>query len=768
LEREDSPGVRRILFALAIPAAILCLSLVATRPPGPKPSDAPANEFSAARARNVLFQLVGDDLPHPIGSPQNDVVRGRIIDQLTRLGYQPDVQTGFSCDELGTCGTVKNVLARLPGTQPGQAVLLAAHYDSVPAGPGASDDGAGVATVLEIARALKAMPQPRNSIILMIDDGEEAGLLGAHAFVDGHPWAKEVTAAVNIEARGSSGPSLMFETGSANEWVVRLFARSVNHPATSSIFYTIYKMLPNDTDFTIFKAAGYQGLNFAYLSNVVHYHTPLDSFENANAASLQHHGDNALPSLVALGNADMEAPPQSEAAYFDVFEHWVARWPARSSLPVSILAMLLIGVQIFWLMSAKRLHGSEYLWGILAWIVVILGTATLAWIVVRVIRVAGALPVNWVAHPLPLQVAMWSLAVAVVVTFGVFFAKKAGFWGLWAGTWTWISVLSVALAYFLPGVSYLLILNSCAAALSGLAFTFRRGEDREGSPVLAAVPLATGAIAGFGLALMLYDTLGVRSLPLVAIAVALLLTPLIPLCRDLRDASGVPALAVPGIPIVLTLAAAFVAAVVPAFSAKAPERVNIEYWQDADSGKGQWIVHPGSGRLPEPIRLAAKFHLVEHGPFPWDLQQAFLADAPNLDVAPPTFTILNSSEGNGKRTYRALLRSERGATQAMVFFPPNSGIEDVRAEDLPLAPESALVRRYLNGWSIFKCVTMTPKGVAIDFTLAEGKPIEVYAVDQTFRLPEEGSFLLKSRPLTAIPSQDGDVTLVSRRVQLNP
>jgi hypothetical protein len=768
LEREDSPGVRRILFALAIPAAILCVSLVTTRPPAPKTSDAPANEFSAARARNVLYQLVGDDLPHPIGSAQNDVVRGRIIDQLTRLGYQPDVQTGFACDEFATCGTVKNVLARLPGTQPGQAVLLAAHYDSVPAGPGASDDGAGVATVLEIARALKVMPQPRNSIILMIDDGEEAGLLGAHAFVDGHPWAKEVSAAVNIEARGSSGPSLMFETGSANEWVVRLFARSVWHPATSSIFYTIYKTLPNDTDFTVFKAAGYQGLNFAYLSDVVHYHTPLDSFENANPASLQHHGDNALPSLVALANADVESPPRNEAAYFDVFEHWVARWPARSNVPVSILAMLLIGVQIFWLMRAQRLRTGECLWGILAWIVVILATAVLAWIVVRIIRLTGALPVNWVAHPLPLQVAMWSLAVAVVVTFGTFFARKAGFWGLWAGTWTWISVLSVVLAYLLPGVSYLLVLNSCAAALSGLAFTFRRGEDGEGSPLLAAVPLATGAIAGFGLALMLYDTLGVQWVFVVAIAVALLLTPLIPLCRDLRDASGLPALAVAGIPIVLTLAAAFVAAVVPAFSAKAPERVNIEYWQDADSGKGQWIVHPGSGRLPEPIRLAAKFHLVEHGPFPWSLRQAFLADAPNLNVAPPTFTILNSSEVSGKRTYRALLRSERGATQAMVFFPPNSGIENVRAEDLPLAPASARVRRYLNGWSIFNCVTMTPKGVTIDFTLAEGKPIEVYAIDQTFRLPEQGSFLLKSRPLTAIPSQDGDVTLVSRRVQLNP
>jgi hypothetical protein len=400
--------------------------------------------------------------------------------------------------------------------------------------------------------------------------------------------------------------------------------------------------------------------------------------------------------------------------------------------------------------------------------VVILATTALALIVVRIVRMTGAIPANWVAHPLPLQVAMWSLAVTVVVTDGTLFARKAGFWGLWAGTWTWMSVLSVTLAYLISGVSYLLVLNSCAAALSGLPFTFRRGEDKGGSALLAAAPLATGAIAGFGLVLMLYDTLGVQWLPIVAIAVALLLTPVIPLCTDLRDASGLPAFAVPGIPIVLTVAAVFVAAVVPAFSAKAPERVNIDYWQDADSGKGQWIVHPDSGHLPEPIRLAGKFHLAEHGPFPWSHRHAFLADAPNLNVAPPTFTILDSAEVNGKRTYRALLRSERGATQAMVFFPPDSEIQDVRAEDLPMPPQSKVARNYLNGWSVFNCVTMTAKGIAIDFTLPEGKPIEVYAVDQTFRLPEEGGFLLKSRPLTATPSQDGDVTLVSRRVQLNP
>lgn len=768
MEREV-PGIRRILFALAFPAAILALSLATNRPPGPKAANIPANQFSAARARNVLFQLVGDDLPHPIGSLQNDVVRGRIIDLLTHLGYDPQVQTGFACDEFGTCGTVQNILTRLAGTdQSAPAVLLAAHYDSVPAGPGASDDGAGVAAVLEIARALKSIPQPRNTIILMIDDGEEAGLLGAHAFVDGHPWAKEVAAAVNLEARGSSGPSFMFETGSANEWVVRLFARNAWRPAASSVFYTVYKMLPNDTDFTVFKAAGYQGLNFAFVDDVVHYHTPLDSFENANPASLQHHGDNALPSVLALANSDLRTVPAGEAVYFDLFQRTVVRWPVKWNLPLAVTIFLLIAFQTFWLAHTKRLRAAEFVWGMLAWLVVMLATAVLSVILLRILHMTGATPVNWVAHPQPIQIAIWCLALAAVIAHAIVFTRKAGFWGLWMGTFIWIGGMSVGVGYAYPGLSYIFVVTACAAAISSLPFTLRRDAGPGGSVIPVAVALSFAAVTGFSLVLGMYSTLGVQSLVEVGVMVALLLSPCMAVCTDLRDASGVRALAVPGIPVVITIAAAFLSTVVPAFSAKAPERVNIEYWRDADAAKSQWIVHADSGRLPEAIRLATNFHAVDHGPFPWSRQAAFLADAPSLDLAPPTFTILNFSVANGRRNYRALLRSERGAPKAMVFFPPDSGIADLRAEDSPMPIEESRVRKYLNGWSIFNCVTMAPKGVTISFTLPEGKSLEVYAVDQSFRLPEEGAFLLKSRPLTATRSQDGDVTLASRRVQLNP
>ena len=258
------------LLGLVLFAAICGATLFRYHPPSAKPADTPPSQFSAGRARNVLFQLVGDAVPHPVGSAGDAAVRERIVEILTNLGYQPEIQPGFGCNEWGSCGSVMNIAARVEGTDPSEAVLLVAHYDSVPAGPGASDDGMGVATVLEVARILKTLAPPRHPIILLITDGEEAGMLGADVFVKSHRWAPEVKVAVNIEARGTSGPSLMFETGSANDWAMRLYEHAVPHPITNSIYYTVYKRLPNDTDFSVFKAAGYQGLNFAIIGDVTH------------------------------------------------------------------------------------------------------------------------------------------------------------------------------------------------------------------------------------------------------------------------------------------------------------------------------------------------------------------------------------------------------------------------------------------------------------------------------------------------------------------
>jgi hypothetical protein len=257
----DRNGIWWGLLGIALLWAASGLGL---RPPAPLSAASAPGEFSADRAQEVFARLPGANEPHPSGSAANAALRAGIMERLTALGYAPQTQSGFLCNDGGECAAVTNVVARLDASTPDEsapAVLIAAHYDSVPADPGASDDGVGVAAVLEIARILKASPPPPRPIILLIDDGEEDGLLGARLFVRDHPWAKQIAAAVNLDARGSAGPALMFETGSANDWSISLYGRAVPRPISNSIFYLVYKLLPNDTDFTVFKAAGYQGFN---------------------------------------------------------------------------------------------------------------------------------------------------------------------------------------------------------------------------------------------------------------------------------------------------------------------------------------------------------------------------------------------------------------------------------------------------------------------------------------------------------------------------
>ena len=790
MAREGDLGVRRAALAVALLALIFFLSLEDIKPPAPKPANAPASEFSAARAFNILNRLLGDDFPHPVGSPADDAVRNRIIAELKNLGYAPQVQTAFTCGQYGSCATVSNVVALLrtssqsnqatsddaPG---GPSVLVSAHYDSVPAGPGASDDGVGVAALLETARALKSLPPPKHPVVLLVTDGEEGGLLGARAFMEFHPWARTVRAAVNLDARGTSGASIMFETGDANEWAVRLFGQHVPHPSLSSISYTVYKRLPNDTDFSVFKSAGAQGLNFAFIGDVSHYHTPLDNIANANPASLQHQGENALASVTALANADFSTIPIKEAVYFDLFQSQIIRFRATWAVPLAIVCIVLLAVQIAWLFRTNRLSLNEFFWGLSICLGIIAITAILAYVLRTLLRFGSAILVDWVAHPVPVQLAFWSLAIGVLFTVGILFGRCAAFWGLWSSLWTCWSILSLIFAWAAPGISYLFLIPLLVGVVSSLPAIFLPIDSAGGqlsrinlndrfATLSAFLALAATAAAGFAAILLLYQGLGNRVLPFIAIFVAVQLTPVLPLCADISNAPGMRGALFAWIPISVSLTAAFFTLILPQFSAKSPQRVNIEYWKDADTNVAQWIVEPASGRLPEPINVAASFKRADKGPFPWDRGPAFVSPAPRLASSAPSFTILASSTNANERRYRALLKSERGASEVVVLFPPKSGVSNVSMQGQSLDGASEKEIFFFGDWNVYRCLAVPSEGVEMVFTLPSGKPLQIFVVDVSYGLPTEGKFLLDSRPLTAVPSQDGDVSLVSRSVQFIP
>jgi hypothetical protein len=343
------------LVALLIIGACVLLALRQLNPPPTVNANAPLSEFSSTRAFNHLASIAAR--PRPIGSAAHTETRNYLLRELSALGLVAEVQkvSGVNRTTGNTisAATVENVLARLKGTTGGLAVLLVCHYDSVPTGPGASDDGSAIATLLETARALRAQPPLRNDVIFLFTDAEETGLLGAKAFVDEHEWSKKIAVVLNFEARGHTGQSIMFETSPNNRLLIAQFAAAAQYPVANSLSYEVYKRLPNDTDFTIFKGQGFTGLNFAYLEGPTHYHTQLDNPQNLDQRSLQHDGSYALSLTRYFGNLDLNQNrlagdgTKADAVYFNIlgfsFVHYSGRWVL---LLLCLTLLLLVGVGV--------------------------------------------------------------------------------------------------------------------------------------------------------------------------------------------------------------------------------------------------------------------------------------------------------------------------------------------------------------------------------------------------------------------------------------
>ena len=344
----------RVRRALAITVVILAVLAVVVRiryaPPAPVGRHAGTERFSAERARDVQRLVVGDAAPRPLGSEANARARRAIAEALGRAGLRVESQETLSCSHHGFCGHVSNVIGILEGRDAslaGEAVLLSAHYDSVAVSPGASDDGVGTAAVVETARALAAGPRPRHPVIV-VDGRRGAGPPRRGGLRRESPYAKRVRAAVNVDARGSTGPSQMFETSPGNAWLVDAMATSLERPVTSSLFYEVYRRMPNNTDFTSFKRIA-EGVNFANTAGIADYHTPRDALDAADPGTLQHHGDN----LLAMARAFDDAPlgeghtKKGDAVWFDVLAFGVVRWPRDWTLPIAIAVFILAAAQAF-------------------------------------------------------------------------------------------------------------------------------------------------------------------------------------------------------------------------------------------------------------------------------------------------------------------------------------------------------------------------------------------------------------------------------------
>lgn len=767
-------GAAAFVAAVALLGGALALVEARLTPPPARGEDVPADMFSATRAVARLGRVLGDGQPHPVGSPAAAALRERLVAAFAEVGLVAEVQAGFACGpRSASCGRVWNVVATLPGREPGPALLVSAHHDSVAVGPGAGDDGAGVAAALEVARAMKAGPPPRRTVIFALVDGEEAGLLGAQAFVDDHPLAASVGAAINLDAGGTRGVTSLTRTTANNDRLVAALAAAVPRPYGASVIGAVYGLTPYDTDFTVYKNAGWPALDLGLGEDKAHYHTPLDRLDNLDPPSVQHLGDTALAAIRAVAEVDLQDMSKGSRVYVDALGARLLHWPAWWTPAFAALALAaLVHVARRRARADGEAPRALQLRRALAFPLLVAGPAAVGAALTAALAWATDAEVSGHAHPLAARVALWAAVLASSGALVGALARPdpaARAW-LWLGPWLWLAAIAAVTAVAVPGASVGVLPPVALVALLSLWTCRERpgASDRSHAP---PCPPAWVVVAGLALpaVMWLQATVRVEAIfglgPTAAGTLALLTSLLGPLWLGLARLRA---------PLVAALAltsavAAVVAASEPAYSEARPRRLSLLYHLDADVGAARWITGADEP-LPPPLRDVVAFGPA--GPAqPWDTDESpsFTAAAdvapglappelaPEVDPEPPP--------ESGRRVV-VRLRSPRAARVAALFIPDSAGVRAVSVEGVPLPPYPEHRRKYVRGGEIYSVVALPPEGVVVAIEMESAAPVQAVVWDLSEGLPPGGEALRAARPAWAVPSHGGDRTMVSRGAAL--
>jgi hypothetical protein len=348
------------LVSVLIILSVIYWSFSDLKPSLPQEKTLSKTAFSINNALNHLKNISKE--AHYVGSKEHKAVQGYIVNELKKMNFEVEIQKQTAINKKWFAATTaENIIARLKGTDNGKALLLLTHYDSNPhSSLGASDAGSGVVTILEGIRAFIAKNEvPKNDIIILISDAEELGLLGAQAFIDTHPFVNDVGLVLNFEARGSGGPSYMLmETNGKNSKLLSEFmAAKPNFPAASSLMYSIYKKLPNDTDLTVFREnANINGFNFAFIGDHFDYHTAQDSYARLDKETLLHQADYLTTSLNYFANSNLSDLDSNEDFVYVNFPFIkLATYPFSWVLPLLMIAAILFLVLLFFGFSLNKI-----------------------------------------------------------------------------------------------------------------------------------------------------------------------------------------------------------------------------------------------------------------------------------------------------------------------------------------------------------------------------------------------------------------------------
>lgn len=715
----------------------------------PVPPAVAAGGFQTHRAMARLERVLGDQRPHPVDSAANDGVRERLIGELRAVGLTPRVRDDMTCggstrSRTISCARIRNVTVTL-GPAEGKHVLLVSHYDSTPVGPGASDDGIGVAVMLETAALLKDSRLAR-PVTLLFNEGEETGLLGARAFLERDPLAARVDTLINVESRGVSGPAIMFETSRPNAAAIAAYKRAVARPAANSLTTDFYKLVPNSTDVAVFEEQDWTILNFAVIGNETRYHSPGDTIAALDPRSVRHMGDQTPALTRDLAGRDRTAGAGGTTLYADLLGRSLLAIPMAPG--IALLATLLA---LFAWLGWQRRDGLAR--AAVAIGLGIVDSAILAFLCHAVVGAArsGAF---WRAYPGVTGMAVYVGAIAACLLALIWLARGVSRETLRVGYWLIFLVIGAAICLAAPGATIFFLVPPLVAGLGMVAGRWLPMAERIGVVGAAVLLFLSWApLLDLTETLLDFDAAWIFA----PVAALILLPALIELKVALGQVRRRIVVAASGVAV---LAAWLAVAFTPAYGPDRKQRLSIEYAWDESARKGQWLVYHDGGALPSAFGPAGKWrHGIEP---PWSTRKRWAAAAPPVPLTPPLLEKVSERDTPEGRLVSLRLRM-RGADVLRLRARPEARLRSAgigtAARDFGTAEEDG-------DDFILRCHGRACDGARIDLLVGAPGPVEVTVMGVRNGLPATARRLVAARPANAAPQYSADSSIALARVKL--
>ena len=498
-------------------------------------------EFSIKNAQTHL-KIISKE-PHYTGSKGHLIVQNYIVNELNKMGLSPKVENQVAINKWRSSTNTANITASIKGYETGKSLVLLSHYDSRHhSSLGASDAGSGVVTILEGIRAFLAKnKKPKNDIHIVFTDAEEIGLIGAQAFIDSSPLAKNIGLVINYEARGSGGPSYMLmETNGKNSQLLTEFIKAKpNYPVANSLMYSIYKMLPNDTDLTIFREYGdINGLNFAFIGDHFDYHTEQDSFERLDIETLIHQADYFTTTLNYFAYSDLSnLNSEVDQVYTNFPFVTLLHFPFSWILPLLIFSVIIFTFLLFIGIKSARMSIKSITSGFIPFLsslVACLVVSILLWKLIVFLHPSY----NDILHGFTYNGYQYIIAFSFLnfwIVFKIyqsFFLKHKGVDLLVAPLFFWI-ILNFLIFIYLKGAAYFIVPVYFALLILGLLIFLKNNKSLK---VILATLLSVPLVYIFAPQLRMFPVgLGLSNLFITGGFIVLMFGLLVPVFKSISS-----------------------------------------------------------------------------------------------------------------------------------------------------------------------------------------------------------------------------------------